>query len=143
MAPGLPVHLAGGAVGVDTEGRTNLPGVLAAGDVTATWAATTGRHRRTEHWASAVAQGTRVGRVLAGLPPGELEPPLFWSDQYAHTLQYAGTHVPGAEVELRGDPDGPLTALLLPDGTPTAVVSVDDGRQFRRARALLGASSLV
>jgi 3-phenylpropionate/trans-cinnamate dioxygenase ferredoxin reductase subunit len=53
-----PVHLVGGAVGVDIDGRTNLPGVYAAGDVTATWDDHLGAHVRHEHWANAIDQAS-------------------------------------------------------------------------------------
>jgi 3-phenylpropionate/trans-cinnamate dioxygenase ferredoxin reductase subunit len=136
-----PLHLTAGAVDVDLDGRTNLRDVYAAGDVTATWDATTGRHRRHEHWASAIAQGQRVARRIAGLAPEPVEAPYFWSDQYDKTLQYAGDHDPGDTLVVRGDlhrPEQPLTGLLLRDTRVTAVLAVNDGKQFRRAQRLLG-----
>jgi NADPH-dependent 2,4-dienoyl-CoA reductase/sulfur reductase-like enzyme len=63
-----PLHLDGGAVGVDSEGRTNLPGVYAAGDVTATWDQSVMAHVRHEHWANAIDQGQRVARAITGAP---------------------------------------------------------------------------
>ena len=136
-----PVHLTAGAIDVDRDGRTNLPGVYAAGDVTATWDAATGTHRRHEHWATAIAQGRRVARAVAGRDPEPLEPPYFWSDQYDNTLQYSGHHDADSSLVLRGDPsrsEQPLTGFYLCAGTVTAVVAVNDGKQFRRAQRLFG-----
>jgi NADPH-dependent 2,4-dienoyl-CoA reductase/sulfur reductase-like enzyme len=61
-----PLHLVGTAVGVDSEGRTNLPGVYAAGDVTAVWDERLGAYRRHEHWANAIDQGQRVAPAITG-----------------------------------------------------------------------------
>lgn len=116
-------------------------GAHAAGDVTATWDAASRTHRRHEHWATAIAQGRRVARAITGLGPEPLEPPYFWSDQYDRTLQYSGHHDADSCLVLRGDPtrcEQPLTGFSLLGGRVTAVVAVDDGKQFQRAQRLLG-----
>ena len=136
-----PLHLHRGAVGVDTAGRTDLPGVYAVGDVTASWDAAAGTHRRHEHWASAIAQGRATALAIAGLSPEPSAPPYFWSDQYDKTLQYAGEHDADGQLVLRGDltrPEQPVTGFFLRGGTVTAVLAVNDGKQFRRAQRLLG-----
>jgi len=138
---GSPLQLVDGAVDVDVDGRTSLPGVYAVGDVTTTWEQTTGTHRRHEHWASALAQGRRAARRIAGQPAEPLEAPYFWSDQYDKTLQYSGEHDADSPLVLRGgaaQPDRPLTGFFLRDGALTPVVTVNDGKQFRRAQRLLG-----
>jgi 3-phenylpropionate/trans-cinnamate dioxygenase ferredoxin reductase subunit len=140
---GAPLDLLAGAIDVDTDGRTNLPGVYAVGDVTITRDQRTGTHRRHEHWASAIAQGRRTARLIAGLPPERPEPAYFWSDQYDKTLQYSGAHDADSHLVVRGDlsrPDEPVTAFFLRNGTVTAVLAVNDGKQFRRAQRLLGLS---
>ena len=108
---------------------------------TATWDGTSGTHRRHEHWASAIAQGRRVARAVAGLDPEPPEAPYSWSDQYDKTLQYSGEHDAESTLVLRGDlarPEQPLTGFFLRAGTVTAVLAVNDGKQFRRAQRLLG-----
>jgi len=137
-----PVHLVRGAVGVDLDGRTNLPGVYAAGDVTATWDEALGRHLRHEHWASAIDQARRVAHAVAGAPqPGEPAVPSFWSDQYDRSLQYAGSHDVDCELVVRGDlrqTDAPLIAFFLRAGVLTAVLTVNRGKELRRAQRLIG-----
>lgn len=137
-----PVDLVRGAVGVDTEGRSNLPHVYAVGDVTATWDATLGQHLRHEHWASAIAQGQRVARAVAGIPqPAEPAAPYFWSDQYDRSLQYAGAHDAGCDLVVRGDladPAAPLVAFFLRAGVLAAVLTVNSGKELRRAQRLIG-----
>ncbi len=134
----VPIHLVGGAVGVDVHGRTDVPGIYAAGDVTTTWDARLGRHVRHEHWASAIDQARRVARTITGgaLPPAEV--PYFWSTQYGRQLQYSGHHDPSCSLVLRGDPNAPFTAFFLRDNALAAVLTVDSGKELRRAQRLIG-----
>lgn len=136
-----PLHLVRGAIGVDTAGRTNLPGVYAAGDVTATWDDELGQHLRHEHWATAIDQGRRVAHAIVGAPQPAPAHPSFWSDQYDRSLQYAGSHDADCDVVLRGDPaqaDAPLLAFFLRAGRLAAVLSVNNGKDLRRAQRLIG-----
>jgi 3-phenylpropionate/trans-cinnamate dioxygenase ferredoxin reductase subunit len=136
-----PLHLNAGAVGVDADGWTGVAGVYAAGDVTATWDSIAGVHRRHEHWSSAIDQGRRAARRIVGLPAEPPKPPYFWSEQYDKTVQYAGNHDGGSDVVISGDltaADSPLTAQYLHDGRLTAVLSVNDGKEFRRTQRQIG-----
>jgi 3-phenylpropionate/trans-cinnamate dioxygenase ferredoxin reductase subunit len=136
-----PVHLVGGAVGVDVDGRTNLPDVYAAGDVTATWDEHLGRHVRHEHWANAIDQGQRVARAITHQPQPAPAVPSFWSDQFDRSLQYAGHHDVDCDLVVRGDlgqPDAPLVAFFLRAGTLVAVLTVNNGKELRRAQRLIG-----
>lgn len=136
-----PVHLVRGAVGVDLDGRTNLAGVYAAGDATATWDDELGQHVRHEHWATAIDQGQRVANAITGAPQPPAALPTFWSDQYDRSLQYAGSHDADCDVVLRGDPeqpDAPLLAFFLRAGRLAAVLGVDSGKDLRWARRLVG-----
>jgi 3-phenylpropionate/trans-cinnamate dioxygenase ferredoxin reductase subunit len=121
------------AVLVDATGRSSAAGVYAAGDVSAWWDADRAEHRRVEHYDSALVQGQRVAHTIVGSPPAERGRSWFWTDQYDHTLHYCGVHRPDDELRWRGG-----TGFWLRDGAVTAVVSVDDGRSFRRAMALIG-----
>lgn len=136
-----PIHLVRGAVGVDDEGRTNLPNAWAAGDVTATWDGL-GEHLRHEHWASAIDQAQRVARAIAGAPqPAEAAVPYFWSDQYDRNLQYAGGHDADCDLVVRGDladPAAPLVAFFIRAGILAAVLTVNSGKELRRAQRLIG-----
>jgi 3-phenylpropionate/trans-cinnamate dioxygenase ferredoxin reductase subunit len=138
-----PVHLVGGAVGVDIDGRTNLPGVYAAGDVTATWDDHLGAHVRHEHWANAIDQGQRVARVITGQPQPAPAVPSFWSDQFDRSLQYAGHHDADCDLVLRSDlaqPHAPQVAVFLRAGVLVAVLTVNSGKELRRAQRLIGHS---
>jgi 3-phenylpropionate/trans-cinnamate dioxygenase ferredoxin reductase subunit len=128
----------GDGVLVDADGRTDVPHVYAAGDVAAVRDAA-GRHRRTEHWSGAIAQGRRVAHAICGTPAPAPEAPYFWSAQYGHYLQHVGDHPATSRLVLR-EGAGRLTAFFLDDGVLAAVVTVDNGKDLKAARALLGTS---
>jgi 3-phenylpropionate/trans-cinnamate dioxygenase ferredoxin reductase subunit len=132
---GSEVRLEQGAVIVDADGRSSTDGVYAAGDVSVWWDEELGQHRRVEHYDSAIVQGQRVAHTLLGTSAPARSRSWFWSDQYDHTLQYAGAHRPDDALLWRGRGTG----FFCRDGRVTAAVSVDDGRTFRRALALVGA----
>ena len=129
----------GDGVLVDADGRTGTAGVYAAGDVAAVWDEAAGRHRRTEHWSGAIAQGRRVAHAICGASPPAPEAPYFWSAQYGHYLQHVGDHPATSRLVLREHGDR-LTAFFLDDGVLAAVVTVDNGKDLKAARALLGTS---
>ena len=134
-----PLGLVAGAVPVDSEGRTAGAGVFAVGDIAARWDDAARAHRRVEHYDSAMMQGQQVAHALIGSPAPAAGRSWFWSDQYSHTLQYAGAHRPDDVLAWRGRGTG----FWLRQGAVQAVVSLDDGRQFRRALRLIGATAEV
>lgn len=130
-----PLHLEHGAVGVDANGRTNLSDVYAVGDVAAVWDDRTQAHRHVEHYRAALEQGARVAHALLDLPAPAAEPAWFWSEQYEHVLHYAGDHRAEDTMLVR---EQPFTAFFTRSAALTAVATVDNGRDFRRALRLLG-----
>ncbi len=75
-------------------GRTALPHVFAAGDVTGGG-----------HWEAAAREGAGVARALLGLPPAPSAPPSFWSDQLGLRLQCVGEPA-GARASIAPDAEG-------------------------------------
>jgi 3-phenylpropionate/trans-cinnamate dioxygenase ferredoxin reductase subunit len=133
-----PLRMADG-VAVDAQGRTSLPDVYAAGDVAAVADPSTGSRRRTEHFTAAIEQGRRVAHVIRGVAPPPPEPPYFWSVQYGHYLQAVGQRGAASRLVLRENGDR-LSAFHLSEGILEAVVTVDNGKDMRAARALLGSA---
>lgn len=129
---GVPIDH--GAVLVDNAGRSIIASVYAAGDVSAWWDDDLAEHRRVEHYDSAIVQGQRVAHSILGTAAAPRGRSWFWSEQYNHTLHYAGVHVPDDELLWRGDTIG----FWLRNGVVTAVVALDDGRTFRRGMSLIG-----
>lgn len=130
-----PLHRAAGGIGVDEHGRTSSPDVYAIGDMAAAWDPDVGEHRRVEHYSSALADADVVAHSVLGLTPPVRKPPWFWSDQYDHVLHYTAHHRPGDETVIR--PDGSAAFFLRGDAL-VAALTVDNGRDMRRAMRLLG-----
>jgi 3-phenylpropionate/trans-cinnamate dioxygenase ferredoxin reductase subunit len=130
---GVPLHLRSGAVPVDQQGRTTIPHVYAAGDLTAVWDPARGVHHHVEHYRSAIDQASRVAHALADRPAPRTDPPWFWSEQYDHVLHTAGDLDGRAYVR-----DNPFAVLVTREDTLIGVATIDNGRDFRRALRLLG-----
>jgi len=106
---------------VDGSGRTAVPGVFAAGDVTGGG-----------HWEAASRGGTAVARALLGRPELPAAPPFFWSDQHGVRLQCVGDPRGARESVAHGDlagrafeldhlHEGRTTAVLLAGRPPSAL----------------------
>jgi NADPH-dependent 2,4-dienoyl-CoA reductase/sulfur reductase-like enzyme len=106
---------------VDAAGRTGLPGVFAAGDVTGSG-----------HWEAASRGGASVARTLLGREALPDAPSYFWSDQHGIRLQCVGDPRGAAEHASYGDlasrsfeldhhRDGRTTAVLLAGRPPSAL----------------------
>ncbi|MFE6625378.1 NAD(P)/FAD-dependent oxidoreductase [Streptomyces sp. NPDC057740] len=125
----------------DSGCSTGVPGVVAVGDVARCPHPFTGRHARIEHWSNATEQAKTAARtLLTGVSaPASLTPPYFWSDQYQARIQVAGYVAPGAQPEVvEGDVDNrTFTAVYRREGTPVAVLSLNQPKFFNRLRRTL------
>ncbi|GAA3783218.1 NAD(P)/FAD-dependent oxidoreductase [Streptomyces phyllanthi] len=137
---GSGVHVDDGVV-CDTGCATNVPQVVAVGDVARCPHPFTGRHARIEHWTSAMEQaGTAARTLLSGTSaPPPSRPPYFWSDQYRIRIQLAGHVLPGDRPELLdGDYESrSFTAVYRREGHPVAVLAMDQPKLFNRLRRTL------
>jgi NADPH-dependent 2,4-dienoyl-CoA reductase/sulfur reductase-like enzyme len=125
----------------DTRCRTNVPGVVALGDVAQRWSAHTGSHRLAEHWDEASMVATAAASSLLDWEQGpEHDPvPYFWSDQFGRKLQYVGAHGPEDELALDKADDGTLLrATWSRDGVLTAWLGVDLSKELVKARSSVG-----
>lgn len=125
----------------DPSGRTALPHVYAAGDVSRPWDHRLGDHARTEHWDAAARQGVAVATAILGGDPRPAPLPSFWSDQYGLRIQYAG-HAPGAdEIRIDGTPgDRDFSVLYHRDDRPVAALAVGRPRELAAMRRLIETS---
>ncbi|QOV39834.1 FAD-dependent oxidoreductase [Streptomyces ferrugineus] len=125
----------------DTGCATGVPRVVAVGDIARCPNPFTGRHARIEHWSNAAEQAKTAARtLLSGVSsPAPLTAPYFWSDQYQVRIQVAGHVAPGAEPEVvEGDIDSrTFTAVYRREGTPVAVLSLNQPKFFNRLRRTL------
>ncbi|MDQ0596733.1 3-phenylpropionate/trans-cinnamate dioxygenase ferredoxin reductase subunit [Streptomyces canus] len=131
----------------DAGCATGVPGVVAVGDVARCPSPFTGRHARVEHWSNAIEQARTAARTLlrGESVPAPLTAPYFWSDQYQVRIQLAGHVGPGAEPEVvEGDVDSrSFTAVYRREGTPVAVLSLNQPKFFNRLRRTLVPAAAV
>jgi 3-phenylpropionate/trans-cinnamate dioxygenase ferredoxin reductase component len=143
VVAGSGVDLDNGIV-VDELCRTSVEGVYAAGDVARHYHPAVGRHVRVEHWQNALKQGQAAARSMLGRGAPYDDVHWFWSDQYEHNIQYAGFHGPWDDIVVRGSLDErSFVAFYLEKGRVRAAVSIDRGRDLRRAMLLVKAGASV
>lgn len=126
-----------GAVLVDGEGRSSLPGVFAVGDCAARWSRRRGAHLPGGHWTDALndperaapavlrwldrdRRQPRVWDAVAGNPPDPI--PYVFSEIAGRTLLVLGWPEAGRLV-WRESGTGPSAAARSPAGTATPDVS--------------------
>jgi 3-phenylpropionate/trans-cinnamate dioxygenase ferredoxin reductase component len=132
--------LAGSGLGergveVDVHGRTILPDVFAAGDVSIPFDPRLRAHARTEHWDAAAWQGAAAARAMLGEDPGRPPLPSFWSDQHGVRIQSVGHPHLADAVLVEGDPAArDFEAVLLRQGVPVAGLAVGRPRSIPALR---------
>jgi 3-phenylpropionate/trans-cinnamate dioxygenase ferredoxin reductase subunit len=137
---GSGVALADGVL-CDAACATNVPDVVAAGDVARWPNAWSGTSMRVEHWSNAVEQAqAAANRLLDGAAAAPYaHVPYFWSDQYHVKLQCAGrVHPDDTLVVVQGELDAAAhVALYGRGGELTGVLASNRPAQFLRYRKLL------
>jgi 3-phenylpropionate/trans-cinnamate dioxygenase ferredoxin reductase component len=112
---------------VDERCRTSVPGVYAAGDVANHLHPLFGRIR-VEHYNHAEKHGRAAAMSMLGRgePYGYMH--TFWSDQYAHKIEYAGHAERWDRFVVRGSlEERRFLGFYLRAGAVSAVVGVDRG----------------
>lgn len=128
-----------GGVLVDSLLRTNVPGVVALGDVAAYVSERFRTRIRVEHWMNAtegasVAVASLLGRHLVHDPV-----PYFWSDQFGRKVQYFGHHRTEDRLVWRESDDERrwAAAWLDPDDRLTAFVAASKAKDAIQAGRLI------
>jgi len=125
---------------VDERCRATVAGVYAAGDVANHAHPVFGRRVRVEHWDNARKQGRAAALSMMGRDAVYDEIHWFWSDQYEHTIQYAGYHREWDDLVIRGSLEArSFAAFYLLGGRVQAVVSLDRPSDVRDAMPLIAA----
>jgi 3-phenylpropionate/trans-cinnamate dioxygenase ferredoxin reductase subunit len=125
---------------VDERCRASADGVFAAGDVANHYHPVFDRRIRTEHWNNARQQGRAAALNMMGRETPYDEIHWFWSDQYEHTIQYAGYHREWDDLVIRGSLESRnFAAFYLLGGRVLAVVSVDRPADVQDSMALIRA----
>lgn len=123
---------------VDDCGRTDIPGIFAAGDVTNHPNALLGGRLRLESVQNAVSQGQAVAKAMLGVSQPYAEIPWFWSDQFDLKLQIAGLSRATDQAIVRGDVGSrKFSVIYLRDGRFVAIDAINQPRDFMQGRKLL------
>ncbi|TRW47465.1 NAD(P)/FAD-dependent oxidoreductase [Georgenia yuyongxinii] len=136
---GSGVVLDGGVV-CDAAGRTNVPGVWAAGDVAAYDHPLLGSRVRVDHWTSAGQQGRHVAaNILSGGDTPFTSVPYYWTDQYDRKFHCYGRRLPAddAFVAEGSLASGEYLVLYGTAGEFHSVFSSGRERSLRGYRKLL------
>lgn len=119
---------------------TELPSVVAVGDV-ARYRTATGGTARHEHWTNAAEQpATAIRNLLAGTTVEHYRPTGYvWSDQYGVRLQVAGELSQPDEVEvIDGSPsDRRFVVAYRRGGDTVGVLAMNNPKLFTRMRKQL------
>jgi 3-phenylpropionate/trans-cinnamate dioxygenase ferredoxin reductase subunit len=111
----------------DERCRTSATNVYAAGDVANQLHPLFGRVR-VEHFNNAERQGAAAARSMLGSDAHYDYIHTFWSDQYDHTIEYAGHTTKWDNFAVRGSVDeGKFIGFYMLDGVVLAAVGVDRG----------------
>jgi NADPH-dependent 2,4-dienoyl-CoA reductase/sulfur reductase-like enzyme len=132
----------GDGVLCDFAGGTSMAGVVAVGDCAAWFDPDLGRNHRVEHWTAARERAAVAARTLLSGGAAEHEPrraPYLWSDIHGRRVQMAGHPELADVVEVEaGSPDEcSFAAVYRRDGTPVAVLAIDQPRPFNAVRRQL------
>ncbi|HLH18055.1 MAG TPA: FAD-dependent oxidoreductase [Bryobacteraceae bacterium] len=93
----------GDGVMVNEYLETNVPGILAAGDLANYPDVLFGKRRRVEHWDNAVSQGQHCARNLMGERAPFRHVPYFFSDVFDLSYEFWGDPADVDRVVHRGD----------------------------------------
>jgi NADPH-dependent 2,4-dienoyl-CoA reductase/sulfur reductase-like enzyme len=130
---GSPLTVDDGIV-TDACCRTDVRGVLAAGDCARWHNPRYGRSMRIEHWDTACRHGEAAAANALSIDTPFAPLPFFWSEQHGVVLRWAG-HAPAWDaVELDGDGAEEWVARYLRDGELVAVCAAGRPRDFAAAR---------
>jgi 3-phenylpropionate/trans-cinnamate dioxygenase ferredoxin reductase component len=128
----------GNGIRVDEFCRTTALNIYAAGDVANHYHPLFDRRMRVEHFDNATRQGAAAALNMLGERTRYDDPHWFWSDQYDHSLQYAGHAEQWDEVVVRGSLEArDFVAFFLLDGRLAGAFALNRGGEIMLTKELL------
>jgi len=118
----------------DSTLATNVPDVVAAGDIARWVNPQFAESMRVEHWTNAVEQGVHAaGRLLGDRTPFS-SVPFFWTDQFDAKLRCVGRPSIADDIEILTENDSSLVAAFARDGRISGAVCVNAPREMATLR---------
>jgi 3-phenylpropionate/trans-cinnamate dioxygenase ferredoxin reductase component len=128
----------GNGIRVDEFCRTTALNIYAAGDVANHYHPLFDRRMRVEHFDNATRQGAAAALNMLGERTRYDDPHWFWSDQYDHSLQYAGHAEQWDDVVIRGSLEArDFVAFFMADGKLAGAFGLNRGGEIMLAKELL------
>lgn len=122
-----------GAVAVDADLETSVPGIYAAGDIAAWPDPTFGKRLRVEHWDVARRQGTQAGRNMAGEDKPYTALPYFYSDLFDLSFEAWGDLSAWDQTLIRGNLEkGSFAVYYFHEGTMVGVLAAGRPEEERK-----------
>ncbi|MCP5088073.1 MAG: NAD(P)/FAD-dependent oxidoreductase, partial [Rhodobacteraceae bacterium] len=122
----------------DTQGRSSVPGIWAAGDCASF--PYRGTRIRLESVPNAIDQGELVAENIMGAEKEYTAKPWFWSDQFDVKLQIAGLNTGYDEVITRpGDKEGSVAFWYFKGEELLAVDAANEPRSYMIGKRLIEA----
>jgi apoptosis-inducing factor 3 len=117
--------------------ETNVPGILAAGDIARRPDPRAGRIR-VEHWVVAERQGQTAARNILGARERFVMPPFFWSNHFDLHIRYVGHGSGNDQVTVSGNLRAKDASVIFRSGEKvTAVASIGRDRENLQAELAL------
>lgn len=130
---GSGIALANG-IRCESDLRTSVPDVVAAGDAVQWHNALFGEEMRVEHWTNAVEQGRHAAGTLLGDREDYRSVPYFWTDQHDAKLRFVGRATAADDIVVDEPKAGALVALFGKAGVLRGAVCVGTPRRLAEYR---------
>lgn len=116
---------------------TNVPQVVAAGDVARWPNALFAEEMRVEHWTNAVEQGRHAAGTLLGEREDYRAVPYFWSDQHDAKLRFVGRADGDDDIAVAEPKPNALVALYGRGGVLRGALCVGTPRRLAQYRTAI------
>jgi 3-phenylpropionate/trans-cinnamate dioxygenase ferredoxin reductase component len=124
--------------------QTNVPNILAAGDVANHYHPLANKYMRVEHYQNAISQGIVAAKNMLGKTESYQEVHWLWSDQYQYNIQYGGFKGAWDNFVLRGSLEARnFIGYYLKDNTIQSAVSINRAKDLKLTMMLIAKGKAV
>ncbi|MDT0276352.1 NAD(P)/FAD-dependent oxidoreductase [Blastococcus goldschmidtiae] len=124
----------GNGVRCASDLSTNVPSVVAAGDIAYWHNALFSEDMRVEHWTNAVEQGRHAAGTLLGDREAHQSVPYFWTDQHDAKVRFVGRADAADDLVIEEPKPDALVALYGRNGVLRGAVCVRTPRRLAEYR---------